>query len=170
MVVITTFFGLAFIFASFLEYWIHRLFHLKSTNPLKRIFPNIGQGHTKHHLDGSGQGVIWEFRDYFLGTSLLMFLMFFYSWEAGISWFLGSFFYAGFAAYAHQLQHDNPTKCFWMKMPVHYVHHKYDQWNHNFGIGVDWWDRIFQTYQEVDWLSEPELSQAKQGLFAIKWY
>jgi len=74
----------------------------------------------------------------------------------GISFFLGMLFYAAFAAYAHQLQHENPTACFWMKMPVHYVHHEYKQWHHNFGLGVDWWDRIFGTYKPVEWLTEKE--------------
>ena len=170
IVVLTTFFALAFVFGSFLEYWIHRLFHIKSTNPLKRILPTIGQGHTKHHIGRTGQGVFGEFKDYFLGTCILMFLMFFYSWEAGISWFMGTFAYAVVAAYAHQLQHENPTKCFWMKMPVHYVHHKYDQWHHNFGIGVDWWDKIFGTYKSVEWPTEEELSQPERGLLSIKWY
>ena len=169
IVVATTFFALAFVFASLFEYCIHRLFHIKSTNPLKQIFANFGKGHTEHHIDGSGQGFLWEFRDYLLVSFFFMHVMFFHSCLVGISWFIGTFVYTAIAAYSHQLQHDNPTKCFWMKIPVHYVHHKYDQWHNNFGIAVDWWDRIFGTYKSVNWLSEEELSQPERGLLEIKW-
>ncbi|NEP51364.1 MAG: sterol desaturase family protein [Moorea sp. SIO3C2] len=148
------------IFASFVEYWIHRLMH----------FPHkIGERHRDHHRRNEGQGVLWEFRDYLQGSLIILCPMFFISWSAGIGWFLGGLIYAAFAAYAHQLQHDNPTKCFWMKMPVHYVHHQYNMWHHNFGLGVDWWDHVFRTYQSVEWLTEEELNQPKRGFLEIRW-
>jgi sterol desaturase/sphingolipid hydroxylase (fatty acid hydroxylase superfamily) len=152
-------FCVAFILASLVEYWLHRLMH---------VSPRIGERHRDHHRRNEGQGVLWEFRDYVRGSLLVMCLMFFYSWEAGIGWFLGGLFYAAFSAYAHQLQHENPTKCFWMKMPVHYVHHKYGMWHHNFGLGVDWWDRVFGTYKPVEWLGEEELSQSR-GYLQLRW-
>ena len=124
-----TCFLLAFIFASLVEYWLHRLMHVSQ---------KIGERHRDHHRRNEGQGVIWEFRDYVRGSCIVMFIMFCYSLEAGIGWFLGGLSYAAFSAYAHQLQHENPTKCFWMKMPVHYVPHKYGMWHYNFGLAVYW--------------------------------
>jgi sterol desaturase/sphingolipid hydroxylase (fatty acid hydroxylase superfamily) len=150
----------AFVLASLVEYWVHRLMH----KPYK-----LGQRHRDHHKRNEGQGVLWEFRDYVKGTAIVMGLMFLVSVEAGMGWLLGSLAYAAFSSYAHQLQHENPTKCFWMKMPVHYVHHKYNMWHHNFGLGVDWWDHIFGTYKAVDWLTEQELSQ-QRGRWELRWW
>ena len=47
-------FVLAFILASLVEYWLHRLMH---------ISPKIGERHRDHHRRNEGQGVLWEFRD-----------------------------------------------------------------------------------------------------------
>jgi sterol desaturase/sphingolipid hydroxylase (fatty acid hydroxylase superfamily) len=153
-------FVVAFVLASLVEYWVHRLMH----KPYK-----IGERHRDHHRRNEGQGVIWEFFDYLKGTILIMGLLFFVSIEAGIGWFLGGLVYAAFSSYAHQLQHENPTKCFWMKMPVHYVHHKYGMWYHNFGLAVDWWDHVFGTYKLVDWLTDEELSQPERGYLELRW-
>lgn len=153
-------FCLAFVFASLVEYWMHRLMH---------YFPRVFQFHTSHHRRNQGQGVLKEFINYFLGGLVVMCAMFLYSWEVGISWFLGVFSYAVFAAYAHQLQHENPVVCFWMKMPVHYVHHEYNQWHHNFGLGVDWWDHVFGTYKPVEWLTEKEQNLAPKSPLDLKW-
>jgi sterol desaturase/sphingolipid hydroxylase (fatty acid hydroxylase superfamily) len=155
------FFMAAFGFASLVEYWLHRLMH---------VSVRIGARHRDHHRRNEGQGVLWEFRDYAIGSLLAMFLMFFVSTIAGWGWLLGALGYAAFSAYAHQLQHENPTKCFWMKMPVHYVHHKYGMWNHNFGLAVDWWDHVFGTYKAVDWLSEAELNQPQRGYLELRWW
>jgi sterol desaturase/sphingolipid hydroxylase (fatty acid hydroxylase superfamily) len=155
------FFMAAFVLASLVEYWVHRLMH----QPLK-----LGEKHRDHHRRGEGQGVVWEFRDYVLGTIVLMPWMFWVSPAAGIGWFLGGLVFAAFSAYAHQLQHDNPAKCFWMKMPVHYVHHKYGMWFHNFGLAVDWWDHVFGTYKAVDWLTKEELNQPDRGYFQLRWW
>lgn len=73
-------FILAFILASLVEYWLHRLMH---------VSPRIGEKHRDHHRRNEGQGVIWEFRDYVRGSCIVMFAMFFYSLEAGIGWFGG---------------------------------------------------------------------------------
>ncbi|MBR8827655.1 MAG: sterol desaturase family protein [Gomphosphaeria aponina SAG 52.96 = DSM 107014] len=155
------FFGLAFIFASFVEYWLHRLMHYS---------PKIGKRHRDHHQRNEGQGVLPEFKDYLQGGFLVAFVMFGVSLAAGIGWFSGSLVYAAFSAYAHQLQHDNPTKCFWMKMPVHYVHHKYNQWHHNFGLALDWWDHVFGTYKYGEWLTETELMQQEKGDLKLRWW
>ena len=152
----------AFIFASFVEYWLHRLMH---------IFPYFGRDivpHYEHHRENTAEGVIREFKDYLMVVPLSL-GAFFVSLTIGIGFVAGSVVYAAFSAYAHQLQHENPTKCIWMKMPVHYVHHKYNQWEHNFGLAVDWWDKLFGTYKAVDWLSKTELEHSDRGYLQIRW-
>jgi sterol desaturase/sphingolipid hydroxylase (fatty acid hydroxylase superfamily) len=154
-------FALAFVLGSFVEYWVHRLMH----RPYK-----LGEKHRDHHRRNEGQGVLWEFRDYFVGTAVVMGLPFFWSVEIGIAWALGGIAFAAFSAYAHQLQHENPRKCFWMAMPVHYVHHKYGMWHHNFGLALDWWDHAFGTYKKVDWVDEKELAKGDRGFGDLRWY
>lgn len=149
----------AFVFASFVEYWLHRLMH---------VSPKIGQRHRDHHRRNEGQGVLWEFRDYVLGSAIAMAIPFIFSLIAGLGWASGAIVYAAFSAYAHQLQHENPRKCFWMKMPVHYVHHKYGMWNHNFGLGVDWWDHLFGTYKPMEWPAEDDIPEA--SMLAVRWW
>lgn len=156
-------FIVAFVFSSLAEYWVHRLMH---ADPKLKI----SERHRDHHRRNDAQGVIWEFLDYIKGTFIGMLLLFLFSWQAGLGWLLGALAYALFSAYAHQLQHENPTKCFWMKMPVHYVHHKYGMWHHNFGLGVDWWDHVFGTYKAVDWLTEEETSQPDRSHLALRWW
>ncbi len=155
------YFLVAFVLASLVEYWVHRLMHL----PLQ-----LGERHRDHHRRGEGQGVLLEFLDYLKGAFVLMLPPYLISLSAGLSWTLGAIAYAAFSAYAHQLQHENPRKCFWMPMPVHYVHHKYGMWHENFGLGVDWWDRVFGTYKPVDWLTEDELQRPDQGRFQLRWW
>ena len=152
----------AFIFASLVEYWLHRLMH---------IFPHFGRDivpHYEHHRENTAEGVLREFKDYLMVVPLSL-GAFLISIPIGIGFVAGSVVYAAFSAYAHQLQHENPTKCIWMKMPVHYVHHKYNQWEHNFVLAVDWWDRVFGTYKAVDWLNEAELERSDRGYLQIKW-
>ena len=150
----------AFIIGSLVEYWVHRLMH---------IIPSFCPVHTGHHERNTGQGVLGEFQDYVLPPLPVMGILFLFSWKLGISCALGGISYAAFAAYAHQIQHEHPTLCIWMKMPVHYVHHQYDQWHHNFGIGVDWWDRIFGTYQPIEWLTPSMQNELRRGYFDIQW-
>lgn len=161
ILIATVAFIAAFVLASLVEYWVHRLMH----RPLK-----LGERHRDHHRRNEGQGVLWEFLDYLKGTILILGLMFFVSPVAGIGWLLGGVVYAAFSAYAHQLQHENPTACFWMKMPVHYVHHKYNQWHHNFGLAVDWWDHVFGTYKATDWLTAEEKGRSPLGFFQLRWW
>lgn len=152
---------LAFIFSSFVEYWIHRLMHHS---------PRFGERHRDHHRRNEGQGVIWEFRDYVKGAAIAMLLPFAISLNVGLGWLIGALAFALFSAYAHQLQHENPRKCFWMSMPVHYVHHKYQMWHHNFGLAVDWWDYVFGTYKKVDWLADEDSQVPQRGYLELQWW
>lgn len=154
-------FAIAFVLASLIEYWVHRLMHRSL---------RLGQRHRDHHRRNEGQGVLWEFFDYAKGTIIILVPMFFVSLPVGLGWTLGGLGYAIFAAYAHQLQHENPTKCFWMPMPVHYVHHKYNMWHHNFGLAVDWWDHVFGTYKLVEWKADDDTPQPDRSMLQLRWW
>ena len=143
---------------TFVEYWGHRMMHAWL---LKRR-------HARHHQQGSGQGWLGEFRDYSLGTVFILPVGFLYSREAGIGIAFGGLFYAAFAAYSHQLQHEKPELCFWMKRPAHFLHHRERMWHTNFGISFDLWDRVFGTYKKVDWNPQPGKRDWRQ-LFRITW-
>ena len=137
----------AFIFGSFLEYWVHRLMH---------IYPKFGNGitaHYGHHRSNTTQGFWGDFFHFSL-VSLLVLPTLLISISFGTIMFLGVVAFAAFASYAHQIQHYSPDKCFWMKMPIHYVHHQYNQWDSNFGLAIDWWDRVFGTYKPVEQLGK----------------
>jgi sterol desaturase/sphingolipid hydroxylase (fatty acid hydroxylase superfamily) len=141
-----------FIFASFLEYWVHRLMHL---------WPKFGNGitaHYGHHRSNTSKGFFKDFMDFSL-VAILVLPTFLISLSVGIIMVLATVAFAAFASYAHQIQHNNPTKCFWMKMPVHYIHHQNNQWDSNFGLAVDWWDHVFGTYKSVEWVTDKELNQ-----------
>lgn len=141
------YFVLAFIFASFLEYWLHRLMH---------IWPWFGNrltSHYKHHVSEDAN-LLGDFKDYGM-VAIIFCPIFFFSYSAGIGTILGGLVFAAFAAYSHQLQHATPTKYLLMKVPVHYLHHNYSC-RYNFGLSVDWWDRVFGTYNPTEWSSKKE--------------
>ena len=152
-------FAIGLVFASLVEYWVHRLMHVRWL---------LGKKHAQHHRDGWGQGWFGEFLDYFLGSLPVMWLGFLHSVSAGVGFALAALVFATFAAYAHQLQHDRPELTFWMPRPVHYLHHHHHMWRHNFGISVDVWDRVFGTYKKVDWNPEPK-SPTFRDYFRIHW-
>ena len=142
-------FILAFIFGSFLEYWVHRLMHLLPKSN------KIAISHYGHHCSNTTKGFRGDFLDFSL-VALFALPAFLISFSIGAIAITGTMTFAVFASYAHQIQHHNPDKCFWMKMPVHYAHHQYNQWDSNFGLAVDWWDRIFGTYKPLrSNISEP---------------
>ena len=156
-----TAFLIAFVIGTLVEYLVHRLMHRGHL---------LGKKHAEHHRDGWGQGWLGEFGDYFLPSLPVIWLGFLYSVPAGIGWAAGGFLYAALAAYAHQLQHENPDLVFWMPRPVHYLHHKHHMWKTNFGILVDWWDRVFGTYKHVEWKrAKPIRSYGLRGFFRISW-
>lgn len=135
-----------FVVGTFGEYWIHRLMHRGWV---------LARAHGEHHREGWGQGVLKEFRDYAIGTLAGLAIGLPYDIFLGTGGWLaagmlaGALMHAFFAAWCHQAHHEDPRLLPWMaRTPVHFVHHKRAQARHNFGISVDWWDRIFGTYQE----------------------
>ena len=158
----------AFILGTFVEYLFHRLMHVRFL---------LGKKHAEHHRDGWGQGFLGEFWDYVLGSMPILaagvagcvFLL--DSWPAGIGFVAGGLAYAILAAYAHQVQHENPELVFWLPRPVHYLHHHHHMWKHNFGILVDFWDRVFGTYQKMEWNPQRKPRDFPlKSFFQIKWY
>ncbi len=155
-------FFLALLVGTFAEYSVHRLMHFGTV---------LGKKHAKHHQAATGQGWFGEFCDYFLPGLLILWVGFLYSRYAGIGFAAGGTFYAAWAAYSHQLQHERPELVFWLPRPVHYLHHEHKMWKHNFGISVDIWDRVFGTYKAVDWNPEKRPFQHPLSSFVrIKWF
>ncbi len=153
---------LALLFSTFMEYTIHRLMHARYV---------LGTKHLEHHKEGTGQGWWGEFLDYFLPTIPFLWFGFLYSVAAGIGWALGGFIYACIAAYAHQVQHDNPDLVFWLKKPVHHLHHKEKMWHHNFGITFSFWDKVFGTYDDTDWIPNKKRNEYQlSDYFKIQWF
>jgi sterol desaturase/sphingolipid hydroxylase (fatty acid hydroxylase superfamily) len=151
----------ALVFSSFVEYWAHRVMH---------HWRAVGKTHRDHHARNVGQGVLREYWDYIKPGCLLMWPGFLVSLPAGIGWLAGMQAYAVFIAFAHQLQHENPLKCFWMPMPTHYVHHKFNMWHHNFGMSLDLWDRVFGTYKPIEWREGIDPSLARRSMLDIRWW
>jgi sterol desaturase/sphingolipid hydroxylase (fatty acid hydroxylase superfamily) len=155
------FFALALFLGTIIEYVTHRLMHAGYLFPAQ---------HVKHHATRGARGWFWEFGEYFLWLSPLMCLGFLYSVEAGIGLFLGGTVYVALVGYSHQLQHDHPERVFWLPRPVHYLHHRFDKGSYDFGIVVDFWDRLLGTYKTYNWKPPAEYQFSFRGLFDIKWY
>jgi sterol desaturase/sphingolipid hydroxylase (fatty acid hydroxylase superfamily) len=142
------------------EYFVHRLMHWGIL---------YSEGHRRHHENNEARNYLRDFVDYGSGAALLCWPGFLVSLAAGSGWFLGALAYAVLASYSHQLQHANADLVFWMRRPVHRTHHNHDMKGHNFGILVDWWDRLFGTYQPIEWpRTQPGGHRAKDYL-AIPW-
>jgi sterol desaturase/sphingolipid hydroxylase (fatty acid hydroxylase superfamily) len=156
LVALGGFFG-ALALASLAEYWGHRFMH----GGFKR------KKHAQHHRSGVGQGLLREMLGYTRGSFPLLPLGFLHSTAAGCGFLAGALFFSAFAAYSHELQHQFPECCFWLRRPVHHLHHAHGMWHHNFGISLDLWDRVFGTYQprlyfrpaRTDW----------RNLLRVKW-
>jgi sterol desaturase/sphingolipid hydroxylase (fatty acid hydroxylase superfamily) len=153
-------FLIALVFASLVEYWGHRAMHTFL----------MRKKHAEHHREGDGQGWLGEFWDYFVGTLPLMWFGFLWSVEAGIGFAAGGIGFAAWAAYNHQIQHENPELCFWLRRPVHYLHHRDKMWKTNFGISSGVWDRVFGTYKYAEWNPQKKARDYPvSSFFRIKW-
>jgi sterol desaturase/sphingolipid hydroxylase (fatty acid hydroxylase superfamily) len=155
------FFGLALFLGTLIEYVAHRLMHAGYLFPCQ---------HLNHHKKRGARGWFWEFGEYFLYMLPFMCLGFLHSVEAGIGLFAGGFLYVVLVSYSHQLQHDHPERAFWLKRPVHYLHHRHDRGAYDFGILVDFWDRALGTYKAYDWKPPADYRFSLRKLFDIKWY
>jgi len=155
-------FVFAMVFGTLAEYVVHRLMHSGKV---------LGKKHAKHHQAAHGQGWFGEFLDYFLPSLAILWAGFLFSIPAGIGFAIGGTIYAALAAYSHQIQHERPELTFWLPRPVHHLHHSHKMWNHNFGISVDFWDRVFGTYKRVEWNPEKRPFEYPLSSFVrIKWF
>lgn len=150
----------AVLVTSFIEYAVHRLMHAGVLRHAR---------HVAHHKDGWGQGFWPELCDYLVPGLVVILPPWFLGVAIGTGWTLGCILSATFMAYAHQLQHDNPLACRWMRLPVHYVHHRDQMWHHNFGMAFDWWDRLLGTYKVVPFGGEFRPEERGRGPFALHW-
>ena len=150
----------AVLVSSFVEYAVHRLMHAG-------VFRHAR--HAAHHKDGWGQGFLPELCDYLVPGLVLILPAWALGAEVGAGWTVGCVLCAVFMAYAHQLQHDSPSACRWMRLPVHYVHHRDQMWHHNFGMAFDWWDRLLGTYKRVPFGGEFSAEERARGPLAIHW-
>jgi sterol desaturase/sphingolipid hydroxylase (fatty acid hydroxylase superfamily) len=57
----------------------------------------------------------------------------------------------------------------WKRIPVHYVHHRDHMWEHNFGLGVDWWDHVFGTWRAVPFGAVLPIEREQASPFEIHW-
>jgi sterol desaturase/sphingolipid hydroxylase (fatty acid hydroxylase superfamily) len=155
------FFGLALFLGTIIEYVTHRLMHAGY------LFPTQ---HLNHHRKRGARGWFWEFGEHWLWLSPLLFLGFLYSVEAGLGLLLGGTLYVALVGYSHQLQHEHPERVFWLPRPIHYLHHRFDKGNYDFGIVVDFWDRLLGTYKAYNYKPPAGYRFTFRGLFEIKWY
>jgi len=149
----------AVVFGTFAEYFIHRSMHWGILHP---------EGHRHHHEANDARTFMRDFFDYGTGAAALGWLGFLVSTTSGIGWAFGALVYAILASYAHQIQHANADLVFWMKRPVHRLHHNLDMRDHNFGVLVDWWDRLFGSYEPIEYPRETRRATARD-YFAIPW-
>lgn len=156
-----SFWFLATLFGSFVEYWVHRMMHAGRF---------LAKRHAKHHRNLAGQGWWGEFTDYVVPGLAVIWFGFLFSVPAGLGFAAGVVAFAAFAGYAHQLQHENPRLVFWMPLPIHYLHHRDNMWRSDFGISLDVWDRVFATYRVVEWRPEHrQRTDALHDYFDIRW-
>jgi sterol desaturase/sphingolipid hydroxylase (fatty acid hydroxylase superfamily) len=141
------------------EYWIHRSMHRRGW---------ARRRHGEHHMAGTGQGWLGEFCDYVSPALPFCVLSFIPSLAIGVGFSAGLVLYFAFAAYSHQVQHERPELVFWMKAPVHHLHHRHHMSKHNYGIGVDIWDRWFGTYQFRRWQQRERPRDVREWL-RIQW-
>jgi sterol desaturase/sphingolipid hydroxylase (fatty acid hydroxylase superfamily) len=149
------------------EYLTHRIMHTW------RIWADHASHHRDGHGPGTGQGWLNEFKEYSYvligGLAVLIPCAWLLGMPAAcVGLAVGGVIWVALSAYCHQAQHDRPELMVWLKMPSHHIHHVYNQWHHNFGVTVDWWDRIFGTYKEMPW-QKPATPPRWRDFLDIKW-
>src|SRR5438132_13804506 len=104
-----------------------------------------GKVHTLHHKEANGQGVWGEFVDYMLPSfpcvlalCAIDYFAFGLLW-LGIGTVVGGVYFCFFSAYTHQLSHERPELIFWLRFPVHHIHHYHNMWRHNFAVTTLMW-------------------------------
>jgi sterol desaturase/sphingolipid hydroxylase (fatty acid hydroxylase superfamily) len=154
------------ILGSLTEYWVHILMH-------RRIL--LSRTHFNHHREPEDDSWFKQFAYYGLGSvpllAVVAYITWLFGWEwAGIGLAFGSIGWSAWVAYAHNLQHTRPELVFWMPQPVHHLHHAFEMNQHNFGLSIDIWDRVFGTYKSVEWTPAPRPRYWPLHLLLIRWF
>ena len=161
-----------FVLGTFVEYWFHRAMHSGL------ILSEVHNGHHRGAMHGRhGQGILKQFRDAtFLPLAVAAIglpIDYFYISGGALAagTVLGTLAHALFVAWVHQAQHEDPRLVPWLsKMPVHFIHHKLDQTEHNFGFSVDWWDRLFGTFKPYpEWREHFDFSAPRRPWWKLEW-
>ena len=152
--------------ASLVEYWVHVLMH-------RRIL--LGRTHRNHHREPDGETWFKQFAYYASGCAVSAAVVVPACWALGalalgLGVTAGSVVWSAWVAYAHTLQHERPELVFWMRLPIHHLHHKYEMSGYNYGLSVDWWDRVFGTYKPMPWEPDREVRLSIRALFGITWF
>jgi sterol desaturase/sphingolipid hydroxylase (fatty acid hydroxylase superfamily) len=151
---------------SLVEYWVHVLMH-------RRVF--LSRTHFNHHREPEGETWFKQFAYYVLGSLPAVAAVAAACWwggvvPLGVGFAVGAVGWAAWVSYAHTLQHHRPELAFWMRRPVHHLHHRYEMSRHNFGLSVDWWDRAFGTYKAVPWDPPAAARRSVRDLLTIPWF
>lgn len=148
------------------EYWVHIFMH-------KRIL--LGHSHIFHHEEPWDEHFFQQYKYYLLGWAPMSGAFILGFWAAGyllvgLGIAAGGFLWATWVAYAHTLQHEKPELVFWMRRPIHYIHHTHHLPGYNFGLSVDWWDHVFGTYKAMPWTCAPRPRWWGLHLLSIHWF
>ena len=154
--------GLAF--ASLVEYWMHRAMHHGWVGRYLKTW------HINHHRTEAVDGWFWEFLTILPITLLLGWLGFFWSWEAGITFFFASIVWVAMYGYCHELAHEAPEYIFWMHPSVHTMHHRREGSRYNFGICLNLWDHVFRTYKKIEGFEKQRRIFNLKRMLSIKWF
>ncbi len=153
-------FALALVLSSFVEYWVHRLAHVGIV---------LKERHWTHHQENAADSWLRG------SVQLMLGILPWTGWTGfpfgiaiGLVVLAAQVLYMALAVYAHELQHVYPDQVFWMKCPIHHVHHDEGRVHENFGLVTDVWDRIFGTYSAQHWRpTSAKISLRK--LTGIRW-
>jgi len=131
-------FGLALFLGTLVEYWAHRAMH---------EWGFFYERHWAHHKANHAREWLWDAFFYYPPMALpLILLGYLGGWWFFLGWALGGLVYAFVMSLAHMVQHHHPRRVFWMRYPIHYLHHRFHKGRNNYGVVTCWWDRLFGTY------------------------
>jgi len=134
------------------EYWVHRLEHWSVLR---------AQDHLAHHMNLIRRGWWREYWAYLRVGGAPIALVgciswYLWGWPAAVGWTLGIAGHLAFFALVHEMYHTDPNLVFWVSRPVHYFHHKHNQWRYNFGFTTTLWDKLFGTFKDdPTWVPAP---------------
>jgi sterol desaturase/sphingolipid hydroxylase (fatty acid hydroxylase superfamily) len=132
-------FVLALLCGTLVEYLAHRGMH---------EWGFFAKAHWEHHrANHVDRWVRRLFLLYLPAISPLLALGLLGGWAFFLGWAAGGVSYCVTFSACHVVQHRHPSKVFWMRAPVHHLHHRHFRGRCNYGVVVDWWDRVFGTYR-----------------------